>query len=412
MKKIDIHKYITDYLSKNPYYINDALGKKYTIDSYEKYITFFQLIRTTYNDNIKEFAEEATKYLDYMNSYIEKVLQEANDDTIVQHITNNLRSTLHFNSYNPNLQAISIHPESYSIQLENSKEAFINIYEELGYDCLKTYIDLTKSPSLYSSYINDASRQIVAMKFMLFKTNHHSPRKLQRDLSAKTIYDMSKEHINETLDIISKTKDDYVSYMDEQKQEYKTWFDNTNSQTQEFINMHTNMLKNLEDTYEEKLKVSKPAEFMNEQANKYRLSFYLWCIGIFVITLCLLALLALILSPTIQYNDKLITINFFDNDAPFHNKVLLIAMVSINVYILRTFIKMAISSRHLMEEYKQKYSLTYFYLALVNDGKLKDPNTQNVILASLFNKADTGLIKNDNSSEPELSTLLSYMNRP
>ena len=69
---------------------------------------------------------------------------------------------------------------------------------------------------------------------------------------------------------------------------------------------------------------------------------------------------------------------------------------------------MAISSKHLMEEYKQKYSLTYFYLSLVNNGSIKDEKSQNIILTSLFTKADTGLIKNDNSNELD-KTLLSLL---
>ena len=69
---------------------------------------------------------------------------------------------------------------------------------------------------------------------------------------------------------------------------------------------------------------------------------------------------------------------------------------------------MAISSKHLMEEYKQKYSLTYFYLSLVNNGNIEDEKSRNIILTSLFTKADTGLLKNDNSNDLE-KTLLSQL---
>lgn len=61
---------------------------------------------------------------------------------------------------------------------------------------------------------------------------------------------------------------------------------------------------------------------------------------------------------------------------------------------------MTLSSKHLSEEYKQKYVLTYFYLSLVNAGKI-DEKMGNIILSILFAKADTGLIKNDNSNELE-----------
>ena len=61
---------------------------------------------------------------------------------------------------------------------------------------------------------------------------------------------------------------------------------------------------------------------------------------------------------------------------------------------------MTISSKHLSEEYKQKYILTYFYLSLISEGKIDD-SLSNAILSRLFTKADTGLIKNDASVDPE-----------
>ena len=147
---------------------------------------------------------------------------------------------------------------------------------------------------------------------------------------------------------------------------------------------------------------------MLEQSKKYKKSFYLWSISIVVLSILLLILLAIIVSPQVSFNDKLITISVLSKDMPVYSSIILLAMISLVVYILRIFIKMAISSKHLMEEYKQKYSLTYFYLSLVNNGSIKDEKSQNIILTSLFTKADTGLIKNDNSNELD-KTLLSLL---
>ena len=41
---------------------------------------------------------------------------------------------------------------------------------------------------------------------------------------------------------------------------------------------------------EEKLKIEKPAEFMLEQANKYRNSFYWWCLAIVLLAIFLIIL--------------------------------------------------------------------------------------------------------------------------
>ena len=93
---------------------------------------------------------------------------------------------------------------------------------------------------------------------------------------------------------------------------------------------------------------------------------------------------------------------------PIYSSVIIFSMIALIIYVLKLFIKMAVSSKHLSEEYYQKYSLTYFYLSLLNEGKLEQQHAD-IILATLFTKADTGLIKNDNSSDTEYITKLFSM---
>ena len=408
MKRIDVESAITKYMSNNNFRIVDILSKDYSISSYEQYIECFSLIYNIYKNNIHEFSKEGKKYKDNINLFIQQALENADEESIESYINDNLSRELGFNTYNRTVNLISIYPKSFLMQRECSQEAFINIYEELGYEMLQQYIQLVKSPSNFSSYLNDSKRQILAMKFLLYKTDHHSSTKLKRDLSAKNIFQMNSEHIQESISEIVKEKDDYINYMNEQKDNYNNWFSETENKLNEFTAEHSNKLSNIEKTYEAKLKIEEPAKFMLEQSKKYKKSFYLWSISIVVLSILLLILLAIIVSPQVSFNDKLITISVLSKDMPVYSSIILLAMISLVVYILRIFIKMAISSKHLMEEYKQKYSLTYFYLSLVNNGSIKDEKSQNIILTSLFTKADTGLIKNDNSNELD-KTLLSLL---
>lgn len=408
MKRIDVESAITKYMSNNNFRIVDILSKDYSISSYEQYIECFSLIYNIYKNNIQEFSKEGKKYKDNINLFIQQALENADEESIESYINDNLSRELGFNTYNRTVNLISIYPKSFLMQRECSQEAFINIYEELGYEMLQQYIQLVKSPSNFSSYLNDSKRQILAMKFLLYKTDHHSSTKLKRDLSAKNIFQMNSEHIQESISEIVKEKDDYINYMNEQKDNYNNWFSETENKLNEFTAEHSNKLSNIEKTYEAKLKIEEPAKFMLEQSKKYKKSFYLWSISIVVLSILLLILLAIIVSPQVSFNDKLITISVLSKDMPVYSSIILLAMISLVVYILRIFIKMAISSKHLMEEYKQKYSLTYFYLSLVNNGSIKDEKSQNIILTSLFTKADTGLIKNDNSNELD-KTLLSLL---
>ena len=227
MKKIDIQNAISNYLSNNNFTILDTLSKKYKILSYEEYMYKFNLIYNTYKDSIAEYSEEGKKYLDNMNNFIEVALNETDIENLESYINNNLKSKLQFIYSTREAHLKSIYPESFLLQREASKEAFENIYTELGYDALVSYIQLVKTPSNFSSYLNsNDNRQLVAMKFMLFKTDHHSnsPRKLKRDFSAETIYQATNNNIQESLADITKEKDDYIKYMNQEKENYSNWF--------------------------------------------------------------------------------------------------------------------------------------------------------------------------------------------
>ena len=409
MKRIDVENAITKYLSDNNLYVRDSLSKEYIIRTYDEYINYFSLIVTTFKNNIVEFSEEGKKYIDKINTLISKTLEVASEDNLVQYIKEIMPRELNYNSHNRIIESISIHPNSFSMERECSQEAFVNVYRELGYDRLRDYIQLIKNNSYFSSYLNDNTKQIVAMKFLLYKTDHHSKNRLTRDHTAETIYKMNKEHIQESLSEITKEKEDYINYMNEQKEDYNKWFSDTSNQIDNFRQEHSKKLIDIEKTYQEKLKIEEPAKFMKKQALKYFFSSLFWSILSVGLAIFLVYLLGVIISPEVKFDDKIVTINILSNDMPVYSSIILLTMISLVLYILRIFIKMAVSSKHLMEEYKQKYSLTYFYLSLVKNGNINDEKSQNIILSSLFTKADTGLIKNDGSNETDKTMLLQLL---
>jgi len=54
------------------------------------------------------------------------------------------------------------------------------------------------------------------------------------------------------------------------------------------------------------------------------------------------------------------------------------------------------SSFHLARDCEERHTLTYFYLSLLKDSKVADSDRQ-LIMQSLFSRADTGLLKEDSS---------------
>ena len=409
MKKIEITKRMDEKLSRNPFNFVDLLNKNNQINSYEKFVQDFNLMKNTFKDSIPNFYDESIKYINRMEKFIEEC-NEIDVDKLDEYIDRNLKNAI----YGSNTSQISI-KSLFIKNLDNSTErnesTIIQMYQELGYDNLLKYIELLKSPSLLTSYLNDSEKQIVAMHYILFKTNHHSNTKFSRNLTTTNLYKKMENNINDSIKEITNEKDDYINFMNDEKEKYAKWFqesdislnklynDNKKEYT-DFMEDSRNKFKQLEDTYSNKLKVEEPSKFMLEKSKEYSKKAIYWSLATVGLSIILIILLGMILSPEIKLDKTIITVNFFSKDMPIYSSIIILSMVCLIIYVIRIFIKMTISSKHLSEEYRQKYVLTYFYLSLVNAGKV-DENLGNIILSILFAKADTGLIKNDSSNEYE-----------
>ena len=413
MKKIEIQAIISEHLNRKPIQVNDLLNKSIKLNSYDAFMQEFHYIENTFK-GILEFSKIAQEYINKMNSFIDSCNFD-NTTALKNHITANLHNKICGYS-NTHITIGALSSASINKSAESSLSAIQQIYDELGYSHLKNYIELIKAPSNFTSYINSSDKQLVAMHYLLFKTNHHSSKKLQRNLSVEKFYKMTQENLSNSLSKITSEKDDFVSFMNNEKLLYKNWYKDaiekaellhteSKSEYQTFLQESRTSIEQLKKTYSDELKLKDPAEFMKEESEKYKKSARNWSIATVVLTIVLLLLLYLILDPEITFTKKLITINFFSNQMPVYSSVIIFSMVGLVIYIIRLFIKMAVSSKHLSEEYYQKYSLTYFYLSLLFEGKLEQRQAD-VILATLFTKADTGLLKNDTSTDTELVTRL------
>ncbi len=65
-------------------------------------------------------------------------------------------------------------------------------------------------------------------------------------------------------------------------------------------------------------------------------------------------------------------------------------------YLLRLFVKLSLSSFHLARDANERYQLTHQYLALLQE-KAIDDKSRDILLQSLFSRAETGLLKGDSS---------------
>lgn len=408
MTKLEITNAITNYLSKYPITLIDLLGKSIRIDSYEKYIQELTLSRNTFKDSIPEFYDSANSFLEKMNNFIVSCKEQSN---LENYITSYFKSKICGSSSNSSFSPKLISPNNLSNSPETSDYALKQIYQELGYEHLTYYIQLIKNPSQLSSYLTDSKKQQVAVHYILFITNHHSPTRLSRNMTAQSLYNLTSSSINDSIKEITIEKNEYINFMNQEKDNYSTWFKNSSEKLTQlhdtskqeydsFLNDCNDKFNLLEKTYSNKLKVEEPSNYMKAKSEEYKGNATKWSIATVVLSVALIILLGFILDPHIEVNEKLFSIHLFSGDMPVYSSIIILAIIALIIYIIKLFIKLTISSKHLSEEYYQKHILTYFYLSLVKDGNITQEQAD-IILATLFTKADTGLIKNDTSSDIE-----------
>ena len=152
----------------------------------------------------------------------------------------------------------------------------------------------------------------------------------------------------------------------------------------------------MEQTYEQKLKLSKPAEYWKSLSVSYAKKGNIWLLVSSLIAIFTIAGLVLFI---------IFTPNLFNYDGDLYlilkNTALLTVVTSIAIYMLRITVKMTMSSYHLSRDSKEREQLAYFYLSLIQNDGVSD-NERAIILNSLFSRSDTGLLKGDSS--PVMST--------
>ena len=138
IKKIEITKLIDEKLTEYPIRYTDLMNKTYSINSYEKYIQEFSLIKSSFKDNIKEFFEIAENQINKIESLINDC-DKTNIETAKQYIDNNFYNKLGISRYNRDISIKTLFVQSLRNENAYSISTIKQIYEELGYENLLIY---------------------------------------------------------------------------------------------------------------------------------------------------------------------------------------------------------------------------------------------------------------------------------
>lgn len=333
-----------------------------------------------------------------------KVYFETAKTKIINFVNSNLSNNLdyywnndtgrHLNTSNQFLQ-YDIPEVDFLITIHSSKPSYFNGAFSL---LVNESSDLRNKDNLYGA--------ILAYEFSLKDHTELSNRRNAEKQSISRIRNDFQNYLNESeqtlLEHLKKINDKYeesvqtiAQLKDEKNTSFNEWFEHIKTKKwDEWYNPCVNNIKELESTYKEKLKLEEPAKYWSERAKKLKNQGWICLIVLIVLVLITCWSLGEILWKTPEQ----IYSSWFENDksAAIRWSVVYITLVTFITFCIRAVSKVMFSSFHLARDCEERYTLTYFYLALLKDSDIND-NDRQLIMQSLFSRAETGLLKDDSS---------------
>ncbi|TCV13502.1 hypothetical protein EDB13_104305 [Vibrio crassostreae] len=175
---------------------------------------------------------------------------------------------------------------------------------------------------------------------------------------------------------------------------------NQNKTFDEQLHTWAGTVSELEKTYEEKLRLKKPAEYWKSAAERYKNQ------GIFA---SLLLAIACIIALCVG-------IDFFQNWLSaqelqlklntLQGAVLFGSIAAIFTFIVKVLSKIAFSSFHLMRDAEEREQLTYLYLSLTHESEI-DKESRDIVLQALFSRSETGLLSQEQGPKMPMAEMMS-----
>ena len=148
-------------------------------------------------------------------------------------------------------------------------------------------------------------------------------------------------------------------------------------------------VKSLEDLYEEKLKLQKPAEYWNKAARRYGIQGSLWALAIVAAVVVGLVYFREFFITWLEGKHLPLQLNTLQGVFLFGS------IAAVFTFLLRTLSRLTFSAFHLMRDAEEREQLTYLYLSLSNESTV-DEKSREIVLQALFSRSETGLLAQEN----------------
>lgn len=175
---------------------------------------------------------------------------------------------------------------------------------------------------------------------------------------------------------------------------FDDWYNQSVQTFNDFKSSTEKQINVLKDTYENLLKLKEPAHYWNERAKimKTKGDKTLIIILVLVSIICISLYCLLWQTP----EGMLKSIFSDDKNSAIRWSIVFITFLSAAFFGIKPLIKITFSNYHLARDAEEREKLMFVYLAMLQDSKIEKEDRQ-LIMQSLFSRADTGLLKDDSS---------------
>lgn len=361
-------------------------------------------------------------------SYWEKVTEEAEHMEVDSHPA--IRSLTHLRKLHQTTQELSDsehdsdamnqklvsvetpHPRNHRLAQQHSEgkkwlwhghgftPVFVHLLNTHGAEAADAFFDYIVNSLVTSLNSRPAIAGVLAAYEFLDQPDEHTNKKTGERISLSSLRNSFQEsqeqlfrEVSEQQQVISnwstQAKNKQLRAYKAQKRLTKNLIGEAKGELDKQMTGWEERVKTLEDTYEEKLRLAKPAEYWDKSAKKFRNQ------GIFFAVILLISI-----TSGALYIKSLIEMWMLRGETPIslssiQGAVFFGMLAALYAFGVRVLSRLTFSSFHLMRDAEERHQLTHLYLSLINETE-SDERAREIVLQALFSRSETGLLATEN----------------
>jgi Family of unknown function (DUF6161) len=273
---------------------------------------------------------------------------------------------------------------------------FVMCQEKFGINAAIAFLDLILRNQVTNVNQGENFKGLVLAYEFLIQNSDLTKRHKSEKASLEHLRSSLDETTTQLIGNVENFKDSFSSWDADIKNGWQDWLINTandfktsqgtyKDQFNEYMDSCKSRISDLENTYQEKLRLEKPADYWNKAARKYGRHGGLWAI----------ALVSSVLLGIVYFREFYISWltghEIAVNVNTIQGVVIFGSLLAVYAFLVRTLSRLTFSSFHLMRDAEERELLTFLYLSLSKDREISE-SSREIVLQALFSRSETGLL--------------------